>query len=317
MTQLTGQPEAALLADAPPRAERSLAADLAQLMKLRITAMVALTAYVGFEIGRASPAGAGDAAAWAGAAGWPALAATLVGTSLACMGASALNQLLERDLDALMRRTRNRPLPAGRLSARTAAALGVGLSLAGVALLALAVNPLTALLAAFTVMTYVLLYTPMKRVSSACTIVGAVPGAMPPVMGFAAATGTLGPEAWAMFAIMFLWQLPHFLAIAWLYRDDYARAGMPMLPVVDGDGGATRRQILVGCLTLLPVGLTPTVLGMSGPVYFWGALACGGAFLALGAALVVVRTRALARALFFASLIYLPAVFALMLFDRA
>jgi protoheme IX farnesyltransferase len=233
------------------------------------------------------------------------------------MGASTFNQVLERDTDAMMQRTLNRPLPAGRISVASAVLMGLLLSVLGVALLLAFSHPLAALLTAFTVLSYVFVYTPMKRVSSVCTIVGAVPGALPPVIGFAAATGRIGIEAWIMFAILFLWQLPHFLAIAWLYRDDYARAGLPMLPVVDPDLAATRRQILAGCLALLPLGLMPTLVGMCGAAYFVGALLAGLFFLGFGIALVIGRTRRHARALFFASLVYLPLVFALMLIDMA
>jgi protoheme IX farnesyltransferase len=315
MTQLTAPPESEiLLAGEEPRSLaaglRGFAGDVSQLTKPRITALVVLTAYVGLEVGR----DAGGAVASGGFRG--VLAAALAGTALACKGASAMNQVLERDTDARMLRTMHRPIPAGRVTPRLALCLGLLLSALGVLVLAACVNPLTAALGAITVASYVLVYTPMKRVSHTCTIVGAVPGALPPVMGYAAATGRLGIEAWAMFAILFLWQLPHFLAIAWLYRDDYARAGLPMLPVVDPDGRATCRQILVGCLTLLPIGLAPAAIGMSGRLYFAGALIAGAAFLAFGLALTLRRTRWHARALFFASLVYLPLVFALMLVDR-
>jgi len=284
-------------------------ADFSVMTKPRITFMVVVTAWIGYEMALGTPTVSASFS-------WGVLAATLVGTALSCMGASVLNQVLERDTDALMERTKDRPLPAGRISMPAALALGLTLSLVGVAALAVFVNLLTAALSAFTIINYALVYTPLKRISSVCTIVGAVPGALPPVMGYAAAANSVGVEAWAMFAILFLWQLPHFLAIAWLYKEDYARAGLPMLPVVDPDGRATARQILLGCLALLPVGLWPTTLGMSGRVYFAGALIAGLVFLAFGVALIIGQTRKHARALFFASLIYLPLVYALMVIDR-
>lgn len=310
MTQLTGPSEEVLTLaqDGATRIGGIRLRDLSILTKPRITVMVAVTAYIGFAIAaRGVIMSAGEY--------WFALIATLIGTSLSCMGASTFNQVLERDTDALMQRTADRPIPAGRVSARAASGLGLTLCLVGVAVLLL-VNPLTAALSAFTIASYVLVYTPLKRVSSVCTIVGAIPGALPPVMGFAAAQDRIGIEAWVMFAILFLWQLPHFLAIAWLYKDDYARAGLPMLPVVDPDGRATSRQILLGCLALLPLGLMPTAIHMSGMIYFVGAMLAGLMFLGFGIALVIGQTRAHARALFFASLIYLPLVFALMVIDR-
>ena len=322
MTQLTGQPESVLtLEQSPARPERrGLVSDLSVLTKPRITAMVAITAWIGYEMGAVKQAA--QSLVIAPQTLTPELghglilAGTIIGTSLSCMGASALNQVIERRTDALMQRTKNRPIPAGRMSAGMVTAMGSLLSLLGVSLLALFAGPLAAVVSAITIASYAFIYTPMKRVSSACTIVGAVPGALPPVIGYAAATGTLAVEAWVMFAILFLWQLPHFLAIAWLYKDDYARAGLPMLPVVDPDGSATSRQILLGCMALLPLGLLPTAVGMSGRLYFAGALLAGLVFLVFGIALARKQNRRNARALFFASLIYLPLVFALMVIDK-
>lgn len=310
MTQLTGQTDGILPLEHEPAAHlagRSLLADLSVMTKPRITVMVVITAYIGYAVGQRS------GSAWDGS--WALLLATLLGTALSCMGASVLNQFMERDIDALMHRTKDRPLPTGRIAGTTALLLGISLALTGVMLLALMVNGLVAGLSAFTIASYALIYTPLKRLTSVCTIVGAVPGALPPVMGFAASTGRLGVEAWVMFTILFLWQLPHFLAIAWLYKEDYARAGLPMLPVIDPDGRATSRQILLGCLALLPLGLLPTVVGMSGMIYFVGALAAGAMFLAFGVLMALSQTRRHARALFFASLVYLPLVFMLMLID--
>ena len=204
------------LAAAPARA-----ADFVELTKPRITFLVLVTAAVGYALGVGNSFHPGV------------FLSLLVGTALVSGGASALNQWMERDADALMARTASRPLPSGRLSPADALAFGLSISVVGLALLAGAVNGLTALLAAVTLATYVLAYTPLKRVTSLCTLVGAVPGAIPPMMGWAAARGTLSREAWALFAVLFLWQLPHFLSIAWIYREDYARAGFPMLPVTD------------------------------------------------------------------------------------
>ncbi len=288
--------------------------DLYQLTKLRITVMVAMTASVGFALGvRAAPLRGLEASAWS----WWQLLATVVGTAMSCMGASALNQVCEADADAKMHRTKDRPLPAERISAASATVLGLALGVGGVATLAVLTNPFAAGLSAFTLLSYILIYTPLKRVSSVSTIVGAVPGALPPVIGYAAATGAIGVEAVIVFAIMFLWQLPHFLAIAWLYRDDFARAAFPMLPVLDPTGGSTFRQILLGCMALVPLGLLPAVVGFAGKGYFFGALLAGVAFLGFGVALVIGRTRGHARALFIASLVYLPLVLALMVVDGA
>ena len=286
---------------------RSRLADWVELCKLRITAMVVITTYVGFALGEAAAVNP---------PGLAALAATLIGTALCCMGASCLNQAYERDSDALMHRTRNRPLPAGRIATAEAVALGLLLGVTGTGLLAALATVPAAAFAAFTIVSYAVIYTPLKRVTTLNTPIGAVPGALPPVIGYAAATGEVGPAAIALWAIMFLWQLPHFLAIAWLYREDYARADMKMLPVVDADGASTFRQMLIGSLALVPVGLAPTTLGIAGTAYFVIALVSGVAFTAFAVALVITRTRIAARAMFFASLVYLPVVLIAMMIDR-
>lgn len=302
MTQLSRQTDAVLsLREARTP---SLLADVCTMTKVRITAMVAVTAYVGYSMGLAMP-GAIE--------GWMVVAATLLGTSLACMGASVLNQVCEIDTDKLMERTRNRPLPTGRISPLSGALLGVGLSLAGVGLLAAFTTWLAAGLAAFTIVSYVTIYTPMKRLHHVSTIIGAVPGALPPVIGYAAATGQITAEPMAVFAIMFLWQLPHFLAIAWLYREDYARGGFPMLPVIDPTGRSTFRQILIGSMALIPLGLLPALIGMTGLVYFVGSLAAGLILFVFSVRLVRHQTRSAARQLFFATLIYLPALLILLI----
>lgn len=305
MTQLTTHnTDVTTQTNAPTRLS-----DLSQLTKPRITVMVLLTTALGYAIGAGEIGMAFTAAPVT-------LVALLVGTAMSCMGSATLNQVIERDTDALMPRTADRPLPAGRMNLATAAIMGLSLALLGVAILLVMVNPLTAAVSAFTITSYALVYTPLKRVTHLATIVGAAPGAAPPVMGYAAATGDIGPAAVAMFAILFLWQLPHFLAIAWLYRADYGAASIPVLPVVDPSGVSTFRQMLLSCMAMLPLGLVPTMIGVSGVVYFVGALLCGLAFLASAIMLTVQPSRARARLVFFVSLIYLPIVFGLMLIDQ-
>lgn len=297
---------ASLAAHAAPAKGLAKCSDLLAMTKPRITAMVAFTAYVGFALGCEHGAGAGPS--------FTALA-TVLGTALSCMSASVFNQVLERDVDARMHRTCNRPLPRSRLSILEAIWWGAMLGVLGVSSLAVTVGALPAAIALFTILTYVLVYTPLKRVTSVATIIGAVPGALPPVIGYAAAAGTLDFRAWLLFAILFLWQLPHFLAIAWLYRDDYARAGIAVLPVLDPSGESTFRQILLGCLALLPLGMLPTMLGISGTLYLAGSLAAGLAFLGSAVALVLCPTERCARAMFIVSLVYLPVVYTLTLVD--
>lgn len=282
----------------------AVAADLAELTKARIAVMVLVTAAAGFLL--ASQRGL-DAVL---------LVHALVGTALVAAGAGVLNQVVERDTDALMRRTADRPLPAGRIAPDTALALGVALAVGGLAYLALAVNLLTALLGATTLAGYVFVYTPLKRVSSLATIVGAVPGAMPPLMGWAAARDSLDAGAWALFGILFFWQLPHFLAIAWMYREDYARGGFPMLPVTDPGGARTGRQTVLWAAGLVPVSLVPSALGLTGGVYLAGALALGLGFLGVAAAFHRDLTNPAARRLLLVSVLYLPAILAVMAADR-
>ncbi len=297
---------APLAAHAAPAKGLAKCCDLMAMTKPRITAMVAFTAYVGFALGCEQGAGAGPSFA--------ALAAVL-GTALSCMSASVFNQVLEREVDARMRRTCNRPLPCGRLSILEAIWWGALLGVLGVSSLAVTAGALPAAIALITILTYVLVYTPLKPLTSVATIIGAVPGALPPVIGYAAAAGTLDFRAWLLFAILFLWQLPHFLAIAWLYRHDYARAGIAVLPVLDPSGESTFRQTLLGCLALLPLGMLPTMLGISGTLYLTGSLAAGLVFLGSAVALVLRPTERCARAMFTASLVYLPVVYTLMLMD--
>jgi len=240
----------------------------------------------------------------------------LIGSLLAAGGTLALNQYRERDLDARMDRTRARPLPAGRLQPLEAWLFGVALTLAGTAYLAALVNPLVALVTLATTMLYLFAYTPLKRRTPLCTLVGAVAGALPPVAGWAAARGDVAPGAWVLFAILFLWQLPHTLAIARLYRDDYARAGVRVLPVVDPDGASTGRQVVLACVALVSVSLLPAVAGWTGPIYLAGALVLGLAFSAVGVEQALVPSPRAARHVLLASLIYLPLLLGLMAFDR-
>jgi protoheme IX farnesyltransferase len=241
---------------------------------------------------------------------------TLVGTLLVASGTATLNQWLERHSDARMRRTANRPLPAGRLSASGALRFGIALSLAGCLYLWWAANLLASGLAFLTMASYLLLYTPLKRKTTYCTLVGAFPGAMPPLIGWAAARGTLDTEAWILYAILFVWQFPHFLSIAWMYREDYQRAGLLMLPLDDPLGRKAAGQILVTSLVLLPVSLLPNWFGQMGWIYFLGALALGLGILYCGVSTSVVRSKLLARRLLMASVFYLPLVFGLMILDK-
>jgi len=240
----------------------------------------------------------------------------VAGTALVAAGAAVLNQVYERDTDALMRRTRKRPLPDRRVSAADARMFGAALAFAGVSLLATRTNWLAAMLALATLLIYLVIYTPMKRQTPAATLVGAVPGALPPLIGWAASHGTLDGGGLALFAIVFLWQIPHFMAIAWMYRDDYAAAGFPMLPVIEPDGRRTGRQALFYSLALLPAGLMPTLTGVSGSVYFVIALLLGLALTWLAQRFAVLRSDESARALFFGSITYLPLLWIAMVVDK-
>jgi protoheme IX farnesyltransferase len=275
-----------------------------ELTKPRITQLVLLTAAAGFYLGAR---GHVDLAL---------LAHTLIGTALVAAGTNAWNQIRERDVDALMARTRRRPLPSGRLTARAAGWFASTITVGGVAYLAATVNWLTAGLAALTFASYVFLYTPLKRTTSLNTLVGAVPGALPIVGGWTAAGGGLGVAVAALFWILFLWQLPHFLALAWLYRDDYRAGGLKMLGVDDASGHDTGRMVVLYALALLPISLVPTLLGMTGPAYFYGALGLGVLYAAAGVALLAAATPGRAWRVFFVSIIYLPALLTLMVLDK-
>src|SRR5262249_19929112 len=241
---------------------------------------------------------------------------TLFGTLLVASGTGALNQFVEWRFDAQMRRTAWRPIPAGRLAPPAALRFGIFLSLTGSIYLAAAVNVLAAFLAILTSISYLFLYTPLKRRTPLCTLAGAFPGAMPPLIGWAAASGSLSPEAWTLYTLLFLWQLPHFMAIAWMYREDYARAGCPMLPVLDPQGGSTARMILLYSVVLIPVTLLPARLGVSSVSYFSCALVLGVAFLACGVCAAFFRTPVYAKRLLLASVLYLPALLTWMMVTR-
>jgi protoheme IX farnesyltransferase len=279
-------------------------ADYVALTKPGVVLMVLITTLVGYHLGAD------------GALDPLRIFDTLLGTAFAAGGTLALNQYLERDLDSLMARTRLRPLPGGRLRPAEALAFGGGLLLIGLGWLLLRVGTLPALVTAATAVTYLLVYTPLKPITSLCSLVGAVPGALPPVAGWAAARGTLGLEPWILFGIMFLWQIPHSLAIGRMYRDDYARAGIRVLPVVDGDGLSTGAQVVGNCLALVPVALLPTLVGLAGPVYFLVALVLGLGFLWSAIGLARSRSVADARRLLFASLIYLPVLLGVLALDK-
>lgn len=268
-----------------------------EMTKPRLSGLVLVTTGVGFV---AASGGVVD--------GWL-LLHTLIGTALVAGGAAVLNQYLERDVDALMSRTRHRPLPSGRVAPEEALAYGVLLAAAGLCYLTVGVSWLAGLLAGVSLATYLFCYTPMKRTTALCTLVGGIPGALPPMIGWAAARGTLDAGAWALGALLFLWQQPHFLAIACLYREDYARAGLPMLPVVDEDGAATGRQVVLYATALLPVSVLPLVLGLAGAGYGASALLLGAAFCVCAVRLAVQpRSLPRARQLFLASVCYLPIV---------
>jgi len=253
---------------------------------------------------------------WRGLADWLLVFHTLVGTGLIASGTAALNQWYERHADSLMRRTAGRPIPSGKLSANRALWFGIALAFTGFVELVFGVNPLTGMLGAGTMGSYLFLYTPLKQRSHLSTVIGALPGAVPPLMGYAASYGALTREAWTLFAILFVWQFPHFLAIAWMYRDDYARAGIRMLPVVEPDGMSTSRQIVLYASTLIPISLFPVLLGMSGKIYLVGSLLLGAWFLYTGVRVAFDRTNVRARQVLLASVIYLPLIYGLMVFDR-
>ncbi|HWY52185.1 MAG TPA: heme o synthase [Chthoniobacterales bacterium] len=279
--------------------------DLVELVKARLTLLVLLTTAVGFYLGAEGPINFG------------ALLHTVFGTASAAAGAAALNQWWECNLDALMQRTRSRPVPAGRMRPRDVVILGAALSIFGVAYLAFVCNALSAALAAITIIIYVFAYTPLKRVSTFNTALGAVPGALPPMIGWAAARGTLNAGAWSLFAILFLWQLPHFFAIAWMCRDDYARAGFQMISSDDRSGERSASQSVFFCMLLFVVAGLPAFLGIATVLYLLAELILGGVFIAVAMRFLKTRTVLDARRLFITSIIYLPLLLGALVLSKA
>jgi len=298
-----------LKASAPPVPDASVNAKTGvstflDLIKARLTSLVLLTHGVGFYMGSQ------------GTVDYVLMLHALLGTGLVACGAAALNQLVEREHDARMPRTQARPLPSGRMNPEVALLFGGVAASVGLIYLALAVNLLTSFLAAMTLASYVWVYTPLKRVTPLNTIIGAIPGALPPLMGWTAARGEVSAAGWALFAILFFWQLPHFYAIGWLYREEYERAGFRILPVSDPDGHRTARQTISHTLGLLPVSLTPFLLHVTGEFYVVGALVLGGAFLWNAIQFSRHLTKQKARQLFLASVIYLPLLLGLMVLNK-
>jgi len=284
--------------------EKSWVAVFADLFKARLTVLVLLTTLVGFYLGYRGPVN------------YLLMLHAVLGTALVASGAAALNQLLEREYDGKMRRTQGRPLPSGRLRPRTVLAIGWTCAVLGLVYLGTAVNFLTCAIGAVSLVSYLFIYTPLKRVTWLNTLVGAVPGALPPLMGWAAARGELSGEAWALFAIQAFWQLPHFMAIAWMYRSEYARAGFQMLPVVDEGGSRTGRQAVSFTLGLLPLSVCPFLFGMAGGLYLGCAMILGLSF--AWCALQFARELSVPRArrLFYLSILYLPALLVALVVDK-
>ncbi|RPI48413.1 MAG: protoheme IX farnesyltransferase [Acidobacteria bacterium] len=279
-------------------------ADFVALTKPRLNSLVIVTAAIGYYLG------AGDSL------DLPRLVESVAGIALVAGGAAGLNQIYERDTDSMMRRTRTRPLAARRITPGEATIFSTGLVTSGIVMVAATSNLLAAFLALLTVVSYNVIYTPMKRRSELATLVGAVPGALPPMIGWVAARGTLTLEPWALFAIVFVWQIPHFMAIAWLYRDDFGRAGFPLLPVVQPDGRSTARQAVLFSLVLVPVSLAPYFLRMAGPAYAVGAVAGGVGLLWLAISFALNRVDDRARLLFLGSITYLPLLWGMLIADR-
>jgi len=290
-----------------PLALRARLAAYAELTKARIGVLVLIATAVGFQLSLPDYPIVGT---------WTLLVHTLIGTALTVAGANALNQWWEVGHDRQMARTEHRPLPSGRLAGAEALAFAIGCAVVGVTYLAAQVNGLSSLLALTAVLSYALVYTPLKRRTSACVLVGAVPGALPPVIGWAAGAGELSVGAWILFGIVFFWQLPHFAAIAWQYRDDYARAGYPMLAVIDTDGTRTNLHVVTHTVALLAVSLLPSMYRLTGTAYALGALVFGLCFLGIGIWFLAHKTNSAARLHVVASIIYLPLLLALMMIDK-
>jgi protoheme IX farnesyltransferase len=285
-------------------ATRSRGSDFLALTKPRLNFLVLLTTAAAYRLGVD--------------AGSPpmTLVHTLVGTALVAGGAAALNQVWERETDKLMRRTRMRPLPDARLDPGHAAIFGWGLSIAGLVELAVFVNPFAAGVALATLASYVWFYTPLKFTTSLSTIAGALPGALPAMIGWSAATFTLSKEGWVLFGIVFMWQMPHFLAIAWMYRDEYARAGIPLLPVIQPDGRSTGRQAVLYTAGLIPLTMMPTLIGLASPYYLVGAVVLGAILMMLALEFAHTRTIDTARRLFLGSILYLPTLWGILVWDH-
>ena len=278
--------------------------DFVALAKPRLNLLVVASTLVGYAMAPGPPLSL------------LAICGLLLGTGLVAGGASAFNQVLERDLDALMRRTRTRPLADQRLQPQEGLLFGTAITLAGLLMIVAASNMLAAGVALATLLSYAVVYTPLKRKTSFATVIGAIPGALPPIIGWAAVQGELPAEPWILFGIMFLWQLPHFLAIAWMYRDDYARAGFAMLPVIEPDGRSTGRQAVVYAAALVPLSLAPSLVHMTGEIYFAAALGLGLVFLWLTLRFAQTRSAADARRVFFASIVYLPVLWIVMIANK-
>lgn len=278
--------------------------DFVTLTKPRLNFLVLLTTAAAYSLGAGPDSRLID------------LVHTLIGTFLVAGGAAALNQVWERRTDRLMRRTERRPMADERMTVTTGNAFGIILTVAGAAELAYFINPLSAVVALFTTATYIFLYTPLKLRTSISTIAGALPGALPAVIGWSAATNTLSIEAWVLFGIVFMWQMPHFLAIAWMYRDEYARAGMPLLPVIEPDGRSTGRQAVLYTAVLIPISMMPTGVGLATARYLVGAIVLGAILMMMSLEFSVKRDLPTARRLFFGSIIYLPLLWAILVFDH-
>ena len=296
--------DAASIPMAAERRSTSALADYVALTKPRLNVLVVATSAAAYYLGGL------------GRPDLTAMTLAVAGTALVAGGAAVLNQLYERDTDALMRRTRLRPLPDGRVAPGDARIFGLALSLAGLVLLAARANWLSAGLALATLVVYLIVYTPMKRRTPLSTLVGAVPGALPALIGWTASHGSIALGGATLFAIVFLWQIPHFMAIAWMYRDDYGKAGFPMLPVIDPDGRRAGKQAVLYAAALVPVSLLPTLAGISGVVYFASALVLSVVLLTLAIRFASTRTDAAARALFFGSITYLPLIWIVMIANK-
>lgn len=278
--------------------------DYVELIKPRLVLMILITTAAGFYLGTR------------GDVNWLLFLHTLIGAGLTAAGVLGLNQYLERDIDSQMERTQQRPLPAGRIHPIEALLFCAFLTGSGMLYLTFLVNPLSGFVISLIVVSYLFVYTPLKRKTSLCTLIGAVPGALPPVVGWVAAQGRFSSQAWVLFTILFLWQLPHSLAIAYIYREDYANAGLKLLPVIHPDGASTRRQIVTNCIALFGIGLLPTLFNIAGGIYFLAALLVGGMFLASGVYLQKTHSVKAARYVLYASLLYLPLIFITMAIDK-